>query len=284
VLKFVRFWATSAIPDSHFIYANMNYHGPQNAGRLRSGRDNSGPLIIVVAFVGFLAGYNHFHGSLWMGTLGLLATTFYTFLACFFFVFAGAPLVERTRNEPMIRNVLELISAIVVGAIVDLTLFLGKAAIFPSGVVGVKQLNAISVAGVMLSLLLLQRFKLKIIHVILLGIGFGSIRYFLVSDGDLTNSRMLTGRHPASTMQISPEKAAGGKLSPRLASILAGCRQLESPNALKLQMRRSSFLLRLRVRSRELRWFRSSTFPVARLSWTDECACGSRAQIAPGRH
>jgi len=28
-----------------------------------------GPLIIVVAFVGFLAAYNHFHGSLWMGTL-----------------------------------------------------------------------------------------------------------------------------------------------------------------------------------------------------------------------
>jgi hypothetical protein len=66
---------------------------------------------------------------------------------------------------------LELISAVVVGAIVDLTLFLGKAAIVPSGVVGVKQLNAISLAGVMLSLLLLQRFKLKIIHVILLGIG-----------------------------------------------------------------------------------------------------------------
>jgi chromate transporter len=138
-----------------------------------------GPLIIVVAFVGFLAGYNHFHGSLWMGTLGLLATTFYTFLPCFFFVFAGAPLVERTQDKPMIRNVLELISAVVVGAILDLTLFLGKAAIFPSGVVGLKQLNAISLGGVILVLLLLHRFKLKIIHVILLGIGFGSIRYFL---------------------------------------------------------------------------------------------------------
>jgi len=55
-----------------------------------------GPLIIVVAFVGFMAGYNHFHSSLWMGTLGLLTTTFYTFLPCFLFVFAGAPLIERT--------------------------------------------------------------------------------------------------------------------------------------------------------------------------------------------
>jgi chromate transporter len=138
-----------------------------------------GPLIIVVAFVGFLAGYNHFHGSLWMGTLCLLATTFYTFLPCFFFVFAGAPLVERTQDNPMIGGVLELITAVVVGAILDLTLFLGKAVIFPSGVAGLKQLNVISLSGVILSLLLLHRFKLKVIPLILLGIGFGSIRYFL---------------------------------------------------------------------------------------------------------
>jgi len=138
-----------------------------------------GPLIIVAAFVGFLAGYNHFYGSLWMGTLGLLATTFYTFLPCFFFVFAGAPLVERTQDNPRIGGVLELITAVVVGAILDLTLFLGKAVIFPSGVAGLKQLNLISLSGVILSLLLLYRFKLKVIPLILLGVGFGSIRYFL---------------------------------------------------------------------------------------------------------
>jgi chromate transporter len=138
-----------------------------------------GPLIIVVAFVGFLAGYSHFHGSLWMGTLGLLATTFYTFLPCFFFVFAVAPLVERTQDNPRIGGVLELITAVVVGAVLDLTLFLGKAVIFPSGVAGLKQLNVISMSAVVLSLLLLHRFKLKVIPLILLGIGFGSIRYFL---------------------------------------------------------------------------------------------------------
>jgi len=138
-----------------------------------------GPLIIVVAFVGFLAGYNHFHGSLWMGTLGLLATTFYTFLPCFFFVFAGAPLVEKTQDNPMIGGVLELITVVVVGAILDLTLFLGKAVVFPSGVTGLKQLNVISLSGVILSLLLLHRFKLKVIPLILVGLGFGCIRYFL---------------------------------------------------------------------------------------------------------
>jgi len=138
-----------------------------------------GPLIIVVAFVGFLAAYNHFHGSLWMGTLGLVATSFYTFLPCFFFVFAGAPLVDQTQGKPMIGSVLELITAVVVGAILGLTLFLGKMVILPSGVVGLKQLDAISLVWALLSLFLLQRLKLKIIPLILLGIGFGSIRYFL---------------------------------------------------------------------------------------------------------
>ena len=138
-----------------------------------------GPLIIVVAFVGFLAAYNHFHSSLWMGTLGLVATGFYTFLPCFLFVFAGAPLVERTQDKPMIGGVLELITAVVVGAILDLTIFLGKAVIFPSGVVGLKQFDALSLIWVLLSFFLLQRLKWKIIPMILMGIGFGLIRNFL---------------------------------------------------------------------------------------------------------
>jgi chromate transporter len=51
--------------------------------------------------------------------------------------------------------------------------------IFSSGVAGLKQLNVISFSGVILSLLLLHRFKLNVIPLILLSIGFGSIRYFL---------------------------------------------------------------------------------------------------------
>jgi chromate transporter len=136
-----------------------------------------GPLIIVVAFVGFMAGYNHFHGSLWMGALGLLATTFYTFLPCFLFVFAGAPLVERTQGKQTIQGVLGLITAVVVAAILDLTLFLGKAAIFQSGTVGFRRLDAISLGWVIVSLVLLQRFKLNLIYLILLSVGVGFTRY-----------------------------------------------------------------------------------------------------------
>src|SRR5258708_2404517 len=96
-----------------------------------------------------------------------------------FYFFVGAAVVERTQDNPRIGGVLELITAVVVGAILDLTLFLGKGVIFPSGVAGLKQLNVISLSGVILSLLLLHRFKLKVIPLILLGVGFGLIRYFL---------------------------------------------------------------------------------------------------------
>ena len=138
-----------------------------------------GPLIIVVAFVGFMAGYNHFHGSLWMGTLGLLVTTFYTFLPCFFFVFAGAPLVEQTQSKPTIQGVLSLITAVVVGAILHLTLFLGRTVIFPTGTLALRGLDAISLGWVIFSLVLLLRFKQNVIHLILLSIGFGLIRHLV---------------------------------------------------------------------------------------------------------
>jgi chromate transporter len=112
-----------------------------------------------------------------MGTLGLVATTFYTFLPCFLFVFAGAPLVEQTQGKQTIQGVLGLITAVVVGAILDLTFFLGKAVIFPSGTVTLRRLDAISLGWVILSVVFLQRFKLNLLYLILLSIGFGLIRY-----------------------------------------------------------------------------------------------------------
>jgi len=150
---------------------------PQMTDGFALAETTPGPLIIVVAFVGFMAGYNHFHGSLWMGTLGLLMTTFFTFLPCFFFVFAGAPLVEQTQSKPTIRGILALVAAVVVAAILNLTLFLGKAVIFPSGILTLRGLDAISLGWVILSLVLLGRFKQNVIHLILLSIGFGLIRH-----------------------------------------------------------------------------------------------------------
>lgn len=137
-----------------------------------------GPLIIVVAFVGFMAASNHFQGSLWMGVLGLVVTTFYTFLPCFLFVFAGAPLVERTHGKPRVEAVLGVITAVVVAAILDLTFFLGKGVLFPLGA-GMRRLDLLSVGWIVVSLVMLRRWRVSVVALIGWSVGFGLLRYVM---------------------------------------------------------------------------------------------------------
>jgi chromate transporter len=91
-----------------------------------------GPLIIVVGFVGFMAGFHHFHGSVLMGAIALLVTIFYTFLPCFLFVFIGAPWIAKSGENQLLRPVLTLIPAAVVAAILQLTVFLLRGVLFPA--------------------------------------------------------------------------------------------------------------------------------------------------------
>lgn len=137
-----------------------------------------GPLIIVVAFVGFMAGYNHFHASLLMGSVGLVITTFYTFLPCFLFIFVGGPLIEKTHGNAVIAGILGLVTAAVVGVILNLTLFLGEAVVFTNGVL-LKNINLISLAWILISLLLMLKFRMNIVYLILLSLLCGLLRYFM---------------------------------------------------------------------------------------------------------
>jgi chromate transporter len=97
-----------------------------------------GPLIMVVQYVGFMGAYK-FHGSLppaVSGMIGALATTFVTFLPCFWFIFIGAPHIEQMRGNQNITATLTAITAAVVGVILNLAVFLGMKVIFPqTGVV-----------------------------------------------------------------------------------------------------------------------------------------------------
>ena len=80
-------------------------------------------------------------------------------------------------SKATIQGVLALITAVVAGAILNLTLFLGRAVIFPSGVLALKGLDAISLGWVVLSLVLLGKFKQNVVHLILLSVGFGLLRH-----------------------------------------------------------------------------------------------------------
>jgi chromate transporter len=138
-----------------------------------------GPLIIVVAFVGFMAGFNHFHGSLAMGTMALLATTFFTFLPCFLFVFVGASFVERTHGKRSVEAVLGLITAVVIAAMLDLTIFLGRGVLFPSGKLRLIGLDWIALTWIGVSLLLLRAFKVNVGAVIGLSLFMGLVRWLI---------------------------------------------------------------------------------------------------------
>jgi chromate transporter len=91
-----------------------------------------GPLILVTQFVGFLAAHRHagMESVLIAATLGGLLTTWVTFLPCFFWIFAGAPYIERLRHHRRLASALAAITAVVVGVIANLALWFGLHAMF----------------------------------------------------------------------------------------------------------------------------------------------------------
>ena len=84
-----------------------------------------GPLIMVVQFVGFLAAYRNPGGfsPLLAGVLGSLIATWVTFAPCFFFIFAGAPFIERLRGNHALSTALSAITAAVVGVVLNLAVW-----------------------------------------------------------------------------------------------------------------------------------------------------------------
>ena len=101
--------------------------GPQMIDGLGLGETTPGPLIMVVAFVGFVGAWTHAvfgpHALLLAGATGAVVTTFFTFLSCFLFILVGGPLVEATRGDLRFTAPLTGITAAVVGVVLNLAVF-----------------------------------------------------------------------------------------------------------------------------------------------------------------
>ncbi|MBK8487812.1 MAG: chromate efflux transporter [Chitinophagales bacterium] len=145
---------------------------------LALGETTPGPLIMVLVFVGFMAGYNHFDSSLAMGTLALVTTTFYTFLPCFLFILVGAPIIERTQENKTIKEILAIVTAAVVGVIINLTIYLGSAVIFPTNI-SFAELDYIALSWTVISFIAMYRFKINMITWIGVSAIFGLVYYLL---------------------------------------------------------------------------------------------------------
>jgi chromate transporter len=139
-----------------------------------------GPLIMVLQFIGFMAGWNHpgSMGQTASAVTGALVTTYTTFLPCFLFIFLGAPYIEVLRGNRNLTSALSGITAAVVGVILNLALVFGLAVIWPKGLQG--ETNWFAVAISLAAFFALYRLKVDVLWVVLAGgvIGLGSAMLF----------------------------------------------------------------------------------------------------------
>ena len=103
---------------------------------LALGETTPGPLIMVVAVVGFVGAWTHqaiAGNPALAGIAGAAVAAWFTFVPSFIFILAGGPLVESTRGNIRMTAPLTAISAAVVGVIASLALFFGVHVFHPGG-------------------------------------------------------------------------------------------------------------------------------------------------------
>jgi len=127
---------------------------------LALGETTPGPLIMVVAFVGYLGGVAKDAlgtGSLFAaGVAGATVATYFTFLPSFLFILIGGPLVEATHGDLKFTAPLTAITAAVVGVIVNLAAFFAYHVFWPQGLHGTFEWPAL-VIGVLAAVALFRK-------------------------------------------------------------------------------------------------------------------------------
>ena len=149
---------------------------------LALGETTPGPLIMVVAFVGFVGGYGQAlfgpDASPLAGAVAATLVTWFTFLPSFLFILVGGPLVEATHDDLAFTAPLTAITAAVVGVIPNLALFFGYHVLWPQGFTGAfdwpSALIALAAAAA------LFRFKRDVIQVIAACAGLGLVLKILI--------------------------------------------------------------------------------------------------------
>ena len=147
---------------------------------LALGESTPGPLIMVVAFVGFLGGHSQalFGHSVLGGIVAACVVTWFTFLPSFVFILAGGPLVESTRHMPSLAGPLQGIMAAVIGVIVHLAGVFARQTWLPGGWHMLPDLGAVALT--LLATWLLIRRQLSVFKLLGLCTALGLVRPLLV--------------------------------------------------------------------------------------------------------
>jgi chromate transporter len=152
-----------AVDHYHWLSAAQMIDG------LALGETTPGPLIMVVAFVGFVGGWSHAAlgaaAPLLSGAVAAAVVTLFTFLPSFLFIFLGGPFIESTHGKLRFTAPLAAITAAVVGVIVNLATFFAYYVLWPAGFNG--RFDALAaLVGVAAGIALL-RYKSNVIRVVL---------------------------------------------------------------------------------------------------------------------
>ncbi|MDT3776701.1 chromate efflux transporter [Nitrospira sp. MA-1] len=135
---------------------------------LALGETTPGPLIMVVAFVGFVGGYvKVLFGPEFVflaGAVAAILVTWFTFLPSFLFILVGGPLVESTHGDITFTAPLTAITAAVVGVILNLALFFGYHVLWPHGFTGA--FDWVSALIALAAAVALFRYRRNVIEVI----------------------------------------------------------------------------------------------------------------------
>ena len=146
---------------------------------LALGETTPGPLIMVVAFVGFVGGYQTLQmqtmfgpDNLFLaGAVAACLVTWFTFLPSFIFILLGGPLVETTHGNLKFTAPLTAITAAVVGVILNLALFFGYHVLWPQGFSG--SFDGLAALIAVAAALALFRFGQSVMRVIAVCAVFG---------------------------------------------------------------------------------------------------------------
>jgi chromate transporter len=135
---------------------------------LALGETTPGPLIMIVAFVGFVAAWTQqvfgADALLLAGSVGAAVATFFTFLPSFLFILAGGPFIETTHGNLKFTAPLTAITAAVVGVIVNLAAFFAWHVFWPAGFDGRTEWFAMLISIV--AFVALLRYKAGVVSVI----------------------------------------------------------------------------------------------------------------------
>ena len=134
-----------------------------------------GPLIMVLQFIGYMAGWHASGGATGTATAAALVTSWATFLPSFVLILVGAPYVLQLSANRRLSAALAGLTAAVVGVVASVAVAFGRSVLFPGGLAA-PDWGAIAIAAAAFAVV--QWTRIDVLWVIAGGLAAGLVLRF----------------------------------------------------------------------------------------------------------